>query len=124
MPQLKRFFIIPFIMYVSLTTIIGIVQLFSGSLQAISSLGVVLAAGAPCVFFMYLIFGRTARTNAHPLAITLLSAAGVVLTMLPSQHTSQEPGLQFWLAAVAFVGWYIYLRWYSRLPSAQASELV
>ena len=126
MHQLKRYFITPYISFLAIVCIVALSRLFAGQSANGINIGLLLAA-APCFgFFIWLLGFRPPRTHAHPIAITLASAAGVVMVMLSMQAQPQSSAAHnssFWLAALSFVGWYLYLRWYSKLPDAQLSHL-
>lgn len=123
MYQLKRYFISAYITLVAILSVVAAYQLISPEHDWGPALGLLLAAGPPFVFFLWLLILRPARTSAHPLGYTLLSAAGVIVTMLAAQQGNTAASTSFYLAALAFIGWYLYLRWYSRLPSPELDHL-
>lgn len=124
MYRLKRYFITLYISFLTVVCIIAIQQLIQNNAAPWINIGLLIAA-APCLgFFIWLLSFRPPRTDSHPLAITLSSAVGVVIVMLSqnSAATAQD-NHSFWLAAFSFIGWYTYLRWYSRLPDPDLSHL-
>jgi len=123
MTRLKRYFITLYLAFLVVALFLGVFALFDPASAPLSGLALILAAGAPLVFFGWLLIGRPARTAVHPLAPTLLTGAGVVLIMLQSQSSGAPTDHFFWLAATAFVGWYAYVRWYSRLPRPDLPHL-
>ncbi|GAB4195799.1 MAG: hypothetical protein Tsb002_28600 [Wenzhouxiangellaceae bacterium] len=122
--SLKRYFITFYLMFLSIVGVFAISQVIrsgSGSVTGISALGLAIAALIPLAFFIWLMTAKPARTSSHPLPVTLLSGAGLVIIML--QQTQGPPDRLFWLAFAAFLGWIIYLRWYSRLPQPHLPHL-
>ena len=78
--------------------------------------GMLLAAIAPLTFFTWLTGARPARTEAHPVIVSVLSGLGAVVTMMAVYRYGDQ--LQPWLigAVVALAGWLTYVTWYSRQP--------
>ena len=78
--------------------------------------GMLLAAIAPLTFFTWLAGARPARTEAHPVIVSVLSGLGAVVTMMAVYRYGDD--LQPWLigAVVALAGWLAYVTWYSRQP--------
>ena len=85
--------------------------------------GVLLAAGAPALFFVWLFVAKPSSTPRHPLAVTVLSGLGVAISMAISWRYPHQTGLLYVWAAAAFIGWYVYLRWYSVFPGRHRSGL-
>ena len=85
--------------------------------------GVLLAAGAPALFFIWLFVAKPSSTPRHPMAVTLLSGLGVAVSMAISWRYPGLAGKAFGWAAAAFIGWFIYLRWYSVFPDRGRSSL-
>lgn len=79
--------------------------------------GMLLAAAAPLTFFVWLLVARPARTEAHPVIVSVLSGLGAVVSMMAVYRYGDE--LQPWLigAAAALTGWLVYVTWYSRQPA-------
>lgn len=126
MHQLKRFFISFFLAYLALALMLSAWQLVTDSAPntpAIAWFGSLLSNATILFFFVALFLRKPARTSEHPLPITLLSATGVIVTMMQSQGSHQQPGTAFWLAAIGFIAWIIYLRWYSRSPTPSLPHL-
>jgi peroxiredoxin len=126
MHQLKRFFISFFLTYLGVALVWSLYQLGLPLLnqntytpQLIAWSGSALSSGIILGFFAWLFIRKPARTSVHMLPISLLAATGVIVTMMQNQGSQQSPGLQFWLAAISFIAWVVYLRWYSQsaLPS-------
>jgi len=79
--------------------------------------GMLLAAIAPLTFFTWMAGARPARTEAHPVIVSVLSGLGAVVTMMAVYRYGDD--LQPWLigAVVALAGWLVYVTWYSRQPA-------
>ncbi|MDT8438926.1 MAG: peroxiredoxin family protein [Wenzhouxiangellaceae bacterium] len=112
---MKRWFIT-----VYLLMLVGLLLLALSKLDApgagLAALGLALGAGAPLAFFGWLMLARPARTDAHPVLVSVISGLGAVLTM-GAVYRYGEQWQPFLLGAVlALAGWQIYLRWYSRQP--------
>lgn len=123
MSSLKRFFITPYLMYLMAATAYAVSGLINDSTALTAQLGLLLAAAVPMAFFMWLMFLKPARTSAHLLPFTLLSGAGVAIVMVVDYRSGGAVSTAFILAAIAFIGWYLYLRWYSRLPQPDLPHL-
>ena len=79
--------------------------------------GMLLATIAPLTFFTWLAGARPARTEAHPVIVSVLSGLGAVVTMMAVYRYGDDH--QPWLigAVVALAGWLAYVTWYSRQPA-------
>jgi len=79
--------------------------------------GMLLAAVAPLTFFTWLAGARPARTEAHPVIVSVLSGLGAVVAMMAVYRYGDD--LQPWLigAVAALAGWLAYVTWYSRQPA-------
>ncbi len=86
-------------------------------------MGVLLAAGAPAGFFIWLFVAKPVRTAAHPMSITVISGLGVAIAMAIAYRYRATAGIAYLGAGIAFAGWWAYLRWYSRFGQRQSGQL-
>jgi len=113
MERLKPLFISVFVSFAAILSVYGIFQMARGVQPAMLWLGLSIAALPPTLFFCWLFVARPPRTSNHPLSITLLSALGVVISMVYAWRFPNLDALGFFWSALVFVGWIFYLRWYS-----------
>lgn len=87
------------------------------SAQWTAPAGMLLAAIAPLTFFIWMTAARPARTEAHPVIVSVLSGLGAVVTMMAVYRYGDD--LQPWLigGVAALAGWLAYVSWYSRQPA-------
>lgn len=126
MDRLKPLFISAYISIAAIMSLYGIFQIARGEQPTMLWLGLSIAALPPTFFFSWLLVAKPARTNNHPLTISLLSALGVVISMIYAWRYPNLDALGFVWAALVFVGWIVYVRWYSnfggRVYPAQLHE--
>lgn len=120
MNHLKAIFIGLFITALVVLTGNALLGLVTAGERFIFWLGLLLAAGAPLSFFIWLFIAKPARTPRQPLAVTLLSALGMVIAMVAEWRFPGRGTTLFYLAAGSFIAWFVYLRWYSRFPRRRA----
>ena len=119
---MKRWFISIYL------TLLGALLVFGayGMLQTevpLAPAGMLMAALAPLAFFTWLMLARPARTDAHPVLVSVLSGLGAVIAM--SAEYRYGPAGMPWLigATLALVGWLVYVTWYSRQPQAPGAPI-
>ena len=112
---MKRWFIS---LYLTVLATLVVMGLFGLTLEVplTAPAGLLLSAMAPLTFFTWLAGARPARTEAHPVIVSVLSGLGAVVTMMAVYRYGDQ--LQPWLigAVVALAGWLAYVTWYSRQP--------
>ena len=113
MDRLKPLFISVFLVATALLSIYGLLQMVRGVAPIMLWLGLTVAALPPTLFFTWLVIFRPPRTSNNPLAVTLISALGVVISMVCAWRYPNLDALGFFWAALVFVSWVVYLRWYS-----------
>ena len=113
MDRLKPLFISAYIIMAAILALYGIFQIARGEQPTMLWLGLSIAALPPTLFFSWLMVARPPRTNNHPLSISLISASGVVISMVYAWRYPNLDALGFVWAALVFVGWIVYVRWYS-----------
>lgn len=113
MERLKPLFISTFIAFSAAFSMYGIIQMARGIQPTMLWLGLAVAALPPALFFIWLMITRPPRTSNHPILITLVSALGVVISMVSAWRYPNLDALGFFWAVMVFVGWIVYLRWYS-----------
>ena len=82
MERLKPLFISTFIAISAAFSMYGIIQMARGVQPTMLWLGLAVAALPPALFFTWLMITRPPRTSNHPIPITLVSALGVVISMV------------------------------------------
>ena len=113
MDRLKPLFISVFLVATTLLSIYGLLQMARGVAPIMLWLGLTVAALPPTLFFTWLVIFQPPRTSNNPLAVTLISALGVVISMVCAWRYPNLDALGFFWAALVFVSWVVYLRWYS-----------
>ena len=113
MDRLKPLFISIFLVATALLSIYGLLQMARGVAPIMLWLGLTVAALPPTLFFTWLVIFQPPRTSNNPLAVTLISALGVVISMVYFWRYPNLDALGFFWAALVFVSWVVYLRWYS-----------
>lgn len=123
MNLLKSIFITCFSTWLFLLTIYSFTQLARGMEPLLSWLGLALTVFTPLVFFMSVFVIKTPRTTRHPFEYSLLSGLGLALTMAMSYRYDQAAGTIHVWAGITFIGWLVYLRWYSPLKGRNSASL-
>jgi len=112
---MKRWFIS---LYLTLLAALALIALYGFTLSVPFSApaGLLLASAAPLTFFIWLMSARPARTEEHPVIVSVLSGLGAVMAMMAVYRfgDSHQPFLVG--AVLALAGWMAYLTWYSRQP--------
>jgi peroxiredoxin len=119
---MKRWFISTYLMLLGALVVIAGYGLLQDRI-AWGPAGMLLAAAAPLVFFAWLLLARPARTDAHPILVSVLSGLGAVIAM--SAEYRFGPTAMPWLvgATLALAGWLAYVTWYSRQPHAPGAPV-
>ncbi len=123
MNLLKSVFISGFVSWLTLVSVYAITQLIRGSEPLLSWLGLALSAFAPLAFFIKAFLFKSPRTPRHPVEYSILSGLGLAGTMALSHRYGPAAGAIHIWAGVTFVGWLVYLRWYSVLKGRNAQAL-
>lgn len=123
MNLLKSIFISAFTSWLTLVTIYALTQLARGSEPLLSWLGLALTAFVLLVFFIKAFIAKSARTPRHPVEYSILSGAGLALTLAMSYRYGDAAGsIHIW-AGITLLAWLAYLRWYSVFNGRDAKAL-
>jgi len=79
--------------------------------------------GAPLAFFIKIFISKSARTPRHPVEYSILSGAGLALTMAISYRYGDAAGAIHIWAGITLLAWLVYLRWYSVFKGRNAPAL-
>ncbi len=123
MNLLKSIFISGFVTWLTLVTIYAVVELARGMEPMLSWLGLALTAFAPLVFFIKAFVAKSARTPRHPVEYSILSGAGLALTMAMSYRYGEAAGIVHIWAFITLLAWLAYLLWYSVFRNRDATAL-
>ena len=93
-----------------MASIYALTQLIRGTEPLLSWLGLALSSLAPLAFFIKAALFKSPHTPRHPLAYTILSGLGLVLTMAMSYRYGQAAGAVHIWAGCSLIGWVVYLR--------------
>jgi len=120
---LRSIFISAFTSWLTLVTIYAFTQLARGSEPLLSWLGLALTAFVLLVFFIKAFIAKSARTPRHPVEYSILSGAGLALTLAMSYRYGDAAGsIHIW-AGITLLAWLAYLRWYSVFNGRDAKPL-
>jgi len=119
---MKRWFISLYLMLLAALVVVAIYSVFHAH-PWLAPAGMLLAAVAPLTFFGWLMLARPARTEAHPVIVSVLSGLGAVLVAMTVYRygDAHQPFLAGALLALA--GWLVYVTWYSRQPEADSAPV-
>lgn len=119
---MKRWFISTYLMLLGALVVLAGYGLLQNHF-AWGPAGMLLAAAAPLGFFAWLMLARPARTDAHPILVSVLSGLGAAIAM--SAEYRFGPAGMPWLvgATLALAGWLAYVTWYSRQPRATGAPV-
>jgi len=120
---LKSIFISSFVPWLAFVTIYSFIQLARGTEPLLSWLGLALAAFAPLAFFVKAFLFKSARTPRHPVEYSILSGAGLAMTMAMSYRYGDAAGIMHIWAFITLLLWLIYLRWYSVFKDRDSASL-
>ena len=123
MAFLKSVFISGFIMYLALSSLYALAQVVRGMDPILGWLGMALAALGPLAYFTWIMLARPARTPRLPLDCTLVSGLGLAISMAMAWKHGPAAGLIHVWAGAAFIGWFVYLRWYSPFQKRDTGSL-
>ena len=123
MNLLKSIFISSFVPWLAFVTIYSFIQLARGTEPLLSWLGLALAAFAPLAFFVKAFLFKSARTPRHPVEYSILSGAGLAMTMAMSYRYGDAAGIMHIWAFITLLLWLIYLRWYSVFKDRDSASL-
>jgi len=112
---MKRWFISLYLMLLAALVVVALYGL-ARPVPWTAPAGMLLAAVAPLTFFIWLAGARPARTEAHPVIVSVLSGLGAVVSMMAVYRYGDD--LQPYLVGgvLALAGWLAYVTWYSRQP--------
>ena len=123
MNLLKSVFISFFSTWLVVVSVYAITQLVRGMEPLLGWLGLAMTAFAPLIFFIKAILLKSARTPRHPLEYTMISGLGLAGALAISHRYGAAAGsIHIW-AGVTFLGWIVYLRWYSVLRGRDAKAI-
>lgn len=113
---MKRWFISLYLLLLAALVVAGLYGM-TRPVPWTAPAGMFLAAAVPMTFFIWLASARPARTEAHPVIVSVLSGLGAVVSMMAVYRYGNElqPYLMGGVAALA--GWLAYVTWYSRQPA-------
>lgn len=109
--------------WLAFVTIYSFIQLARGAEPLLSWLGLALAAFAPLAFFIKAFLFKSARTPRHPVEYSILSGAGLAMTMAMSYRYGDAAGIMHIWAFITLLLWLIYLRWYSVFKDRDSASL-
>jgi len=119
---MKRWFISIYLTLLAALVLLGLYGTLHARLPWAPA-GMLLAALAPLGFFAWLMLARPARTDAHPVLVSVLSGLGAVIAM-SAEYRFGPPGMPWLLgAALSLAGWLAYVTWYSRQPRAPGAPV-
>jgi peroxiredoxin len=110
---LRSVFISAFVAFLYLALGYALVELIRGMSPVGSWAGLAIATAGPAAFFTWVFLYQPARTSRHPLAITIVSGLGLAITMAMSFRYDTAAGIVHFWAGLAFIGWVLFVRWYS-----------
>jgi hypothetical protein len=113
MQPLKTLFIGVYVAWLAVIGLYALAQLIAGADAMLSWAGVALAALPLLVYFVIALARRQPRAQHHPVAYSVLSGLGLVITMVASYRFGDAAGNVHLLAGISIIGWLLYLRWYS-----------
>ncbi|MGK7295129.1 MAG: redoxin domain-containing protein [Candidatus Wenzhouxiangella sp. M2_3B_020] len=119
---MKRWFISLFLFVL---TVLAVVALYGFTLQApwTAPAGLLLAAGAPLTFFFWLAVAQPARTDPHPVLVSIVAGLGAVMAMT-AVYNHGDAHQPFLVGAVlALAGWLAYVTWYSKQPAPEGTPV-
>ncbi len=123
MNLLKSIFISGFTSWLALVTIYAFIQLARDSGPLLSWLGLALTTFVLLVFFIKAFVAKSARTPRHPVEYSILSGAGLALTLAMSYRYGDAAGsIHIW-SGITLLAWLAYLRWYSVFKGRNAEPL-
>jgi len=112
---MKRWFISLYLMVLSALVVVAIYGLIQPRVWSAPA-GMLLASAAPLTFFIWLMLARPARTEAHPIIVSVLSGLGAVVAMMAVYRYGDAYQPFLIGATLALAGWLVYVTWYSRQP--------
>ena len=110
---LRSLFISFFLLAILTFSLYALMMLLQGKTPTLSWLGLILAAGAPLVFFTRVLLAPKSVAVRQPLGTTALAGLGLAITMAISWRYEDAAGQVHAWAGCCFIAWVIYLRWYS-----------
>ena len=120
--RLKRFFVMPFFVFLGLVGIHSLVRLFTSGFASIWA-GPLLVALAFFVFMGWMVRSGTARTSARLPVLLTVSAMGVAITLVGSAMSPVPSGLALFYAITGFAAELLYVFWYSDLDRIPSTSL-
>jgi peroxiredoxin len=123
MNLLRSVFISLLVAYLYTATAYALAEVIQGASPVASWIGLALAAGAPAAFFSWVFLTKPARTAVHPLGVSIVSGLGLAVTMAISSRFNEAAGIVHYWSGLAFIGWIVFLRWYSPFKNRKAPAL-
>ncbi|MDX1625496.1 MAG: peroxiredoxin family protein [Wenzhouxiangellaceae bacterium] len=118
---LKRWFITLYLAMLAAFLTFAALKLARPDIPLLAPLGLLVAAAAPLGFFGWLFAAGPARTDRHPVAVSVIAGIGAVCSAAAIYRYGEtwNPYLAGGIAVL--VGWLLYVRWYSVQPAAQGA---
>lgn len=113
MKLLKTVFICTFVTWLAVVGPYAVYLLATGTQATLSWAGVALTVLPLLVYFVIARIGRQPRADRHPVAYSVLSGLGLVVSMAASYRFGDAAGDIHLFAGVTVIAWVLYLRWYS-----------
>lgn len=119
---MKRWFISLYLFALA-ALVVAALYGFTLEVPLTAAAGLLLAAAAPLTFLFWLALAQPARTEAHPVIVSVLSGLGAVLAMM-AVYRFGDAHQPFLIGSVlALAGWLAYVRWYSRQPAPRGAPV-
>lgn len=84
--------------------------------------GLLLAAGAPLGFLIWLFAVRPDHTEPHPVLISVLAGFGAVMAMVTVHRFGDDHQIYLAGALASLVGWLVFVRWHLRKQKSDPVE--
>lgn len=119
---MKRWFISLYLFVLSALVVLALYA-FTLPVPLTAPAGLLLAAASPLTFLCWLALGRPARTEAHPVIVSVLSGLGAVLAMMAVYRFGDDHQPFLAGSTLALAGWLAYVAWYSRQPAPRGAPV-
>lgn len=119
---MKRWFISLYLFMLAALLVVALYG-FTLPVPATAPAGLLLATGAPLTFFFWLATARPARTEPHPVIVSVLSGLGAVLAMMAVYRFGDDHQPFLIGSVLALAGWLAYVTWYSRQPAPDGAPV-
>jgi peroxiredoxin len=119
---MKRWFISLYLFMLAALLVVALYG-FTLPVPATAPAGLLLATAAPLTFFFWLATARPARTEPHPVIVSVLSGLGAVLAMMAVYRFGDDHQPFLIGSVLALAGWLAYVTWYSRQPAPDGAPV-